>query len=701
MKLSAVFIALVLLGVSAYGAPVVFESHRINLTLDVPNHSATIADSGRATLSEGWNWFYLNKTAQVSSFFLNGKECTYKAVSTNETSQLPTEMREKLSKVEDMPDQMLICFEQNKAEAVQFAVTYLATFNEDVSNVRFSRESVGREVSGTILEQGAYLSPSSYFYPQGGEHLATFALTADMPSNWESVSDGNKIGSEVNGERKQQSWENPYQNDGCILMAAPYVARSVMTDSTEVTCLFFEADTSLFASYLEATAKYVKMYSELIGPYPFAQFTVAENFFPTGYGMPGWTLLGQSVIRLPFIIGSSLGHEVLHNWWGNSVYVDYSRGNWCEGLTVYGADYRFKLAESQAAAKEHRKDILKQYVSYVSKDKDFPLREFTSRTSPNTRAIGYNKAMMVFHMIEEEIGTEAFFDAWKLVYSAYIGKQVGWEEWVKAFETTSKKDLSFVIPQWVNRSGAPVLGIEVLGAVDGPNAGTKKVSLKVTQSSGDSYRLRVPISVEGAAGKVDTTIELSGEAAIVQLVAGEGASVSVDPDYHLFRRLYPEEVEPIISAVLGMPGKAFVIGQADEQLNAAFREFAGNVAEDSALVMTENEKRSVPQGAGVIVLNPSEMPEDITKQIKISNDSVQVSGIAYARAGHTFVLSGKGGDNAEKYWVVLTKDFGSLPRLGQLVPHYGKYSYLVFEGAKNIAKGQWQVTESPLRVVVQ
>jgi len=53
---------------------------------------------------------------------------------------------------------------------------------------------------------------------------------------------------------------------------------------------------------------------------------------------------------------------------------------------------------------------------------------------------------------------------------------------------------------------------------------------------------------------------------------------------------------------------------------------------------------------------------------------------------------------AKKILVVITEDYASLPRLGQLIPHYGKYSYLVFQGTHNIAKGQWPTDASPLRI---
>ncbi|PWB75398.1 hypothetical protein C3F09_02590, partial [candidate division GN15 bacterium] len=261
--------------------------------------------------------------------------------------------------------------------------------------------------------------------------------------------------------------------------------------------------------------------------------------------------------------------------------------------------------------------------------------------------------------------------------------------------------LSFVIPEWIDRTGAPVLGIRLANVGDGSTPDTKQVTLYLTQTSGQPYHLQVPISIEGNAGRTDTTVLMTDSVLTLSLVAETGATITVDPDYDLFRRLYPEEVEPIISAVLGAPKSVFVMGQSDEPLAAAFQEFAGGVSEDSATIIPESSSTSVPLDAARIMLNPSEVPDYIAKQAKITPDSVTISGVGYPRAGHSFVLSGQSADGSAKCWVLLSNDAASLPRLGQLVPHYGKYSYLVFEGAKNVAKGQWDVTESPLRVEVR
>jgi len=99
------------------------------------------------------------------------------------------------------------------------------------------------------------------------------------------------------------------------------------------------------------------------------KFALIENFWEAGYGMPSFTLLGEKIIRFPFILHSSYPHELLHNWWGNSVYVDFETGNWCEGITVYMADHLIKEQRNQAI--EYRRATLQKYTNYVTPENDF------------------------------------------------------------------------------------------------------------------------------------------------------------------------------------------------------------------------------------------------------------------------------------------------------------------------------------------
>ena len=185
----------------------------------------------------------------------------------------------------------------------------------------------------------------------------------------------------------------------------------------DILAYFFPADAELAPTYIEWTKRYLKLYGEMLGPYPYKRFSIVENILPTGYSMPTFTLLGQDVVRLPFIPETSLGHEVLHQWFGNLVYIDYAKGNWAEGLTTYLADHLFE--EQKNAGTAYRKALLIDYQSYVHEGNEFPLTDFRVRTDNASKAIGYGKAAMVFHMLKKGLGSDVFLRSLRYFISVH------------------------------------------------------------------------------------------------------------------------------------------------------------------------------------------------------------------------------------------------------------------------------------------
>jgi hypothetical protein len=199
-------------------------------------------------------------------------------------------------------------------------------------------------------------------------------------------------------------------------------------------------DPGLAGKYLDATASYLALYDKLIGPYPYKKFALVENFWETGFGMPSFTLLGPKIIRLPFIITTSYPHEILHNWWGNSVFPAYEQGNWSEGLTAYLADHLMK--EQQAGGAEYRLNTLQKYADYVFGGRDFPLTQFRSRHSSSSEAIGYGKALMFFHMLRLELGDDVFKQGLQGLYKNYAFRSASFADLRTSFEAASGKNLA-------------------------------------------------------------------------------------------------------------------------------------------------------------------------------------------------------------------------------------------------------------------
>jgi hypothetical protein len=269
------------------------------------------------------------------------------------------------------------------------------------------------QTPGIIDEKGVYLAGSSYWVPWFNNEWISFELTATVPQPWNVVSQGKRTLNEIKNGNHIIRWDSLNQWKKYI-SSRQFTEYSKAAGATDVMAFLRTPDETLANKYLEATAQYLEMYRKLVGPYPFTKFALVENFWETGYGMPSFTLLGEQIIRFPFILNSSYPHELLHNYWGNSAYVDFKTGNWCEGLTSYMADHL--ISEQRGQGDEYRRTTLQKYTDYVKSSNDFPLKEFGSRYNASSEAIGYGKSMMMWNMLREIVGDDQFIKGFQKFY---------------------------------------------------------------------------------------------------------------------------------------------------------------------------------------------------------------------------------------------------------------------------------------------
>ena len=336
----------------------------------------------------------------------------------------------------------------------QFRLVYSGSIYDIAEQTSEEYAQSFSETSGIIGEQGVYLNYGSAWFPILGDSLVTFDLEVKFSSNastWKAVSQGDRNGG--------NAWINRDPMEEIYLIAADFTEYSVLSGDVEVLAYLRTPDSNLATKYMDATERYLNLYEPMLGEYPYSKFALVENFWETGYGMPSFTLLGEQIIRFPFILESSYPHEILHNWWGNGVYPDYASGNWSEGLTAYLADHLFR--EINGVGHEYRKDMLARYKNYVTEGSDFALSSFTSRNSAATQAVGYGKTLMLWHMLRLELGDELFLEGLRKFYSDYKFKRASFSDIERLFTSLSGVDLSVFFEQWVERVGAPELNLSV------------------------------------------------------------------------------------------------------------------------------------------------------------------------------------------------------------------------------------------------
>jgi len=558
---------------------------------------------------------------------------------------------------------------------------------------------------GTIGPEGVYLDGGSGWYPliEGWDRF-TFELRLRLPADWEVVSQGRRSGGD--GVIR---WRADAPQEDVVLVGGPLHRWSARGPAGITVAVYLhdvhdEKAAGLARRYLDASARHLAFYQDLLGAYPYAKFAVVENFWESGYGFPSFTLLGPRVLRLPFIPHTSLPHEILHNWWGNGVYVDWDGGNWSEGLTAYLSDHLMKERRGQGA--DYRRATLRKYRDYAAHGRDFPLREFRARHSGASEAVGYGKALMVFHMLRVRLGDEDFLAALRDFYRGHRFQNAAWSDLQTAFEAAGGGDLGAFFAQWLTRPGAPHLLPRAARWQDG------RLRLTLAQvQEGPPFRVQVPVALTlaGEESAWETTLTLTAKAQTFELAPpGRPLRVDVDPRFDLFRYLDDSEIPPALGAFFGARERLVVIpAAAPPASRRAYRALAEAWAEPGVTqqVVRDDRLDELPTDRPVWLLGGENrfLPR-MADALEGMGATLEAGGLrlpdgtwlAWREGCLAFAAPGPQAQAPRLFAACGTP--AALPRLARKLPHYGRYGVLAFAGAEveNVYKGEWTPGETAM-----
>ncbi len=578
-------------------------------------------------------------------------------------------------------------------------IAYSAPFNDTLPDPAVSADNPGYGVAGIVSEKGTFLQSGAGWYPEIKGSLPTFNLRVTAPAGVLAVTAGELVGHDTEDKKTISTWRISHPVEGLALSAGPYLLGTKQVGRVTAMTYLTGENHFLSQTYLDSTVRYLSFYEELIGPYPFDKFAVVENFFPTGYGFPSYTLMGSTVLRLPFIIDTSLPHEIAHSWWGNGVWVDYSQGNWCEGLTTYLADYLIKEMTSHDEAREYRLQVLRNFSSLVTPERDFPLREFTGRSDPVSQAIGYGKGAFVFHMARQRLGDSAFWKSIREVYRDRLFRKTSWEHFQKAFEKEGRLTLGTFFHQWLTRKGAPRFSLDEVTREKEDEAFQVKA---VVKQRSPFYELNLLVALTSNNHPTAEQLNLSKETESVAFRSHvRPERLAVDPDHHVFRQLDPEEIPPSINSLKGSPSVALVLPPAPSNEVVS-------IAKTLALAMGLRNFRVIPgSGSGMLAMGNEDliligfqkkvMDLNLFQGFALRKDSFTVEGKAFDGAQDVFFGVFPNPENPHRVVALFHPlSLEQAEEVAKKLTHYGKYSYLVFREGRNQVKGVWPVRKSPL-----
>ena len=580
-------------------------------------------------------------------------------------------------------------------------ISYTVVFDDPVPRELVGIEDPSYGVRATIMPEGAYLSASSGWYPDVVDIPQKFTITITGPQDFTGVTSGRLTNIARSEAGTETTWQTTMQPSAMSLAAGRYQLRRDSLGEIQLLTFFSESNATLAAGYLESAREYLSLYQKLFGPYPYEKFAIVENFYPTGYGLPGWTLLGSSVVRLPFIRTTSLPHEIAHAWWGNAIKVDYASGNWAEGLATYVADYYLKEHDDPREALEYRRKILRDYAALVDEGDTLPLSAFRNRTSRSDQAVGYGKAAMVFHMLRDLIGDQAFWKGLQNIAHDGLDKKYGWADLQRHFGVVSGVDLDRFFEQWVEQSGAPHLTLSGVDVVDTGSAW--QVSGNLGQDE-PTYELAVPMQLVTEGRVYEEVIGLTGkQEGFAFTVAELPVRLAVDQNNRRFRMLDPSELPATVNDLRASKSPLVVVSSGSEALLDASGDLLRGLQWQQAAVVDESAYLASPSpGMDVLILGwpqtallRPELPHEVVE----SEQGFAIDGKLEEENRDVLFMVRKKDNDAQVIAYFLPGSVAAARDTARRIPHYGRYSYLVFRDGQNRVKATWEPDNSQLEVL--
>lgn len=435
-----------------------------------------------------------------------------------------------------------------------------------------------------------------------------------------------------------------------------YIIKKITQKNIDIYTLLFKEHENLSYKLLQKAAYYIEMYENLFSShFPYHNFIIAEDVNPYGHALASIAVFGSSIIDKDFIAERSLGHEVLHQWFGAAIECSMTDGNFLEAVTTYFSDYFYEKDNRI----KYRKEILTKYQAYAA-EKSFPLKYFIYNAGKKEQSIGYGKGLMVLHMAKNKSGDDAFMAGIRKFIKDNLYSKASWKDLLAYIGM----DDDFY-RNWIHSKDDIILSVN--NAVFQDNI----LSFNLIRKGGED-EVDIPFTHISenhiVTGKFKTK---KGVNQMMYNLKSDNDTFIIDDRYDLMRALYPAEIEPSFDYLFGV----------DELL------FAGNTNEDKSFKsIFPNIKETVHirklsihhlKDKNVIIAMENTVPQTVAELFKskltfafeIGNTTYKVVRNPYSQ-GDRFIM----------FSFNHTKE--SLNKL----THYGSYSYITLNKNEVTAK---------------
>jgi hypothetical protein len=277
-------------------------------------------------------------------------------------------------------------------------------------------------------------------------------------------------------------------------------------------------------------------------------------------------------------------------------------------------------------------------------------------------------------MLRDRLGAPRFDAGLREFWRAHRFERAGWSDLQRSFEAASGENLEAFFRQWLERTGAPQIRVEDARAER--NGTGHRVHVTLAQGA-EPYSIAVPLALDTDTGSEVRVVHLHQQRQTFVLEsASMPRALRLDPQLRVFRRLDARELPPILRQVMLDPASRVQL-----ELEAGQRETGLALARallDHAPVVEAANAR-----APRLIIGTHDAVDRALARARLPARPSSLVGRGSAQVWTAYA------DGGRAIAVVSARDAAALQALTRPLPHYGRQSWLVFEGAKAVDRGVW------------
>ncbi len=449
---------------------------------------------------------------------------------------------------------------------------------------------------------GVFLAAAAGWYPTGTQLLSTYRVEARVPGAWRALANGRLEASGLHGDgRRAEVFDGTHPLPGLDLAAAPWSVHEETVNGQRVAAYVLPGTApEVGEQLLDAARTELERDTRAVGPHAWPQLVIAEHRAGVTLTRPSFVLLAGPLGAGGEFDRAALAHAVLHDWWGQGVYVDAAAGDWSEPLVTFAVEYARAEASPGADAVWRRAVLRAQHEAAERGERPTSLAAPGDPHDPALLALRRGRGVFALAMLRAEIGAAPFAAALRDLYAGGRQRVLSWQDLESAFAAAARRPLAPFFTEWVLRPDLPRVRfaaheplvtaarddrLEVTATLDVTPGWTLGIPLEIHAVLPDRQivtRRVVAWSREEDAGTVRVTARVPLETRSVRAF--------LDPATELFRELLPGEVVPTLAAFARVGPDLVVLGTArGAELRAAQRNAAIGLGKGGARIREDRE----------------------------------------------------------------------------------------------------------------